>query len=350
MPAKARVLGRSVCASRATALSALVVLWVAVGLLGAWRYVDGYATYRGFPPAKDAPGVAPGTVRKVSFWSPALHQHRDFLAYLPPGYAREAAAGRRFPLLVLLHGHPGAPADFLRAGALGAAMDDLLARRAVPPMVVVLPDGRNGLFGPATQWANTPTGRYEDYVLDVVRAADRRLAVLPGRSHRGIGGLSEGGYGALDIALRRPRAFGVVQSWSGYYVQHPTGAFKGASPAVLAAHSPAVLARRDGPAIRRFRLRAFIYDGRADPGGAARMRSLAASLRRDGAEVVWRAYRGGHDWALWRRHMPRMLEIAGRWLTAGAAARPAEHPRAGRRPATGSLPRAIRRPHKRRAR
>jgi enterochelin esterase-like enzyme len=350
MPAKAGLLVRRVRASRATALSALVVLWVAVGLLGAWRYVDGYATYRGFAPAKDAPGVAAGTVRKVSFWSPALHEHRHFLVYLPPGYAREAAAGRRFPLLVLLHGHPGGPADFLRAGALNVAMDGLLARHRISPMLVVLPDGRNGLLGPATQWANTKAGRYEGFVLDVVRAADRRFAVLPGRNHRGIGGLSEGAYGALDIALRHPRAFGVVQSWSGYYVQQPTGAFKGASPAVLAAHSPAVLARRDARAIRRVGLRAFIYDGRADRGGAARMRSLAAALRRDGAEVIWRAYRGGHDWALWRRHMPRMLEIAGRWLAAGAAARPAERARAGRRPAMGPLPRSIRRAHARRAR
>ena len=347
MPGKVGVLLRHVRASRAMAL--LVTLWLAVGLVGAWRYVDGYATYRGFAPAKDAPGVAAGTVRKVSFWSRALQQRRHFLAYLPPGYAKEAAAGRRFPLLVLLHGHPGAPEDFLRAGALHVAMDDLLARRAVPPMLIVLPDGRNGLFAPATQWANTPAGRYEDFVLEVVRAADRRFAVLPGRSHRGIGGLSEGAYGALDIALRHPRAFGVVQSWSGYYVQQPTGAFKGASPAVLAAHSPAVLARRDRAAIRRLGLRAFIYDGRADRGGAARMRSLAAALRRDGAEVIWRDYRGGHDWALWRRHMPRMLEIAGRWLAAGAPARPAEQARSGMRPATGPLPRSMRRPHRRRA-
>jgi len=331
MPAKAGVLVRTARIWRETPLWGVVVLWVAAGLLGAWRYVDGYATYRGFAPAKDAPGVAPGAVRKVAFWSPALRRRGHFLTYLPPGYAREAAAGRRFPLLVLLHGHPGAPADFLRAGALNVDMDGLLARHAIPPMLVVLPDGRNGLLGPATQWANTPTGRYEGFVLDVVRAADRRFAVLPGRSHRGIGGLSEGGYGALDIALRHPRAFGVVQSWSGYYVQQPTGAFRGASPADLAAHSPAVLARRKAPAIRRLGLRAFIYDGRTDRGGAARMRSLANALRRDGAQVIWRDYRGGHDWALWRRHLPHMLEVAARWL-AGAPGRSSAQPPSGNRP------------------
>jgi putative tributyrin esterase len=326
MPAKAGALMRSARISRATALWVLVALWAAAGLVGAWRYVDGYATYRGFAPAKDAPGVAAGSVRTVSFWSPALRQRRHLLVYLPPGYAREAAAGRRFPLFVLLHGHPGGPGDILRAGALGVAMDGLLARHAISPMLVVLPDGRNGLFGAATQWANTLTGRYEDFVFDVMRAADKRFAVPRGRRHRGIGGLSEGGYGALDIALRHPRAFSVVQSWSGYYVQQATGAFKGAGRAVLAAHSPAVLARRNGPAIRRLGLRAFIYDGRSDPGGAARMRSLAGALRRDGAQVIWRAYRGGHDWALWRRHMPRMLEVAARWLAAGSAGRSPRQP------------------------
>jgi hypothetical protein len=60
------------------------------------------------------------------------------------------------------------------------------------------------------------------------------------------------------------------------------------------------------------------------------MRSLAGALRRDGAEVIWRAYPGGHDWALWRRHMPRMLEVASRWLAAGTVRSPrAPAPRSG---------------------
>jgi S-formylglutathione hydrolase FrmB len=33
---------------------------------------------------------------------------------------------------------------------------------------------------------------------------------------RAIGGLSEGGYGAINIALHHPREFSVVESWSGY--------------------------------------------------------------------------------------------------------------------------------------
>ena len=59
------------------------------------------------------------------------------------------------------------------------------------------------------------------------------------RRGRGIAGLSMGGYGAVNIALRNLNLFSVVESWSGYFTQTPTGPFAGATPAALRANSPA---------------------------------------------------------------------------------------------------------------
>ena len=83
------------------------VVWLGAGLAGAYGYVHRYALYRGFTPPRTAAGVAQGTTREVAFHSPALRSRVSFLVHLPPGYARAAAAGQRFPVLYVIHGHPG---------------------------------------------------------------------------------------------------------------------------------------------------------------------------------------------------------------------------------------------------
>src|SRR5439155_26663983 len=52
--------------------------------------------------------------------------------------------------------------------------------------------------------------------LDVVHAIDARYRTIAARNGRAIGGLSEGGYGALNIAMHSPQEFSLVESWSGY--------------------------------------------------------------------------------------------------------------------------------------
>ncbi|HEY2163525.1 MAG TPA: alpha/beta hydrolase-fold protein, partial [Gemmatimonadaceae bacterium] len=58
--------------------------------------------------------------------------------------------------------------------------------------------------------------RYDDYVArDVVRYVDSHYRTQADRAHRGIGGLSMGGYGALSLALRFPDVFSAAASHSG---------------------------------------------------------------------------------------------------------------------------------------
>ena len=86
-------------------------------------------------------------------------------------------------------------------------------------------------------------GRYESFVLDVVRAVDARWRTVPDRAHRVLAGNSEGAYAAANLALRHPATFGAFEGWSGYYRQTRTGVFKHASAARLRANSPIDLAR-----------------------------------------------------------------------------------------------------------
>jgi enterochelin esterase-like enzyme len=295
----------------AKAVAAAVALLVLAGLHGAWSYAHDFYLYRGFPRPHDPTGVPAGRLEKISFYSPALQGQHDYYVYLPPRYASEAAAGERFPVVYLLHGAPGWPQRFTDAGDLGVRIDTLLAQHRIRPFLVVMPDGRNGTYSADTEWADTASGRYESYVLDTVHAVDRRWATLPDRRDRAIAGNSAGGYGAANIALRHLGTFGLFQSWSGYFLQTPTGPFKDASAAALQANSPDDYVSRLRAQIGREPLDAVLYGGSQDP-DTRQLPGFALRLREAGAHVETMVRPGRHDWGLWRAMMPAML----RWLSA----------------------------------
>jgi enterochelin esterase-like enzyme len=289
-----------------------IVLSIAVlasGIFGAWAYGHNYYLYRGFNPPHDPVGVKAGTLKTVTFFSAALGGQRSYDIYLPPGYAAAAAQGTRFPVLYLLHGSPGRPELFINAAAVGVALDKLIARQAVKPFIIVMPDGTDGTFRSQTEWANTSHGQYESLVLDTVHAVDQRWATKPDRTHRAIAGLSEGGFGAMNVALHHLDTFATVESWSGYFRETAQGPFKHSNLQLIQANSPAVYVGSTRAQLKRYPLQAFIYGGRADRGSKV-IAPFAAQLSAAGGQVRTALYPGGHSWRLWRTSMPASLRFA----------------------------------------
>jgi enterochelin esterase-like enzyme len=287
--------------------------WLGAGLSGAYAYVDGYTQSRGFPALATPAGVPRGTVETVAFRSNAIGATERYEVYLPPRYRAEAARGRRFPVLYLLHGSPGADSGFVKIGAADVRMNTLIARHKVRPMILVMPAGAQGLGGD-TEWADTPSGRWMDFVTDVVRDVDQRFATLARRRDRGIAGISEGAYGALNVGLRHLGLFSVIESWSGYYLQTPTGPFTDATSAALRANSPAEYVAAEAARIHRLGLRVWLLQGEVDWHSPQALLAFADALHAAGADVRYAFLPGGHDWALWRAQTPRMLIAASRWL------------------------------------
>ncbi len=285
----------------------LAVLWLAAGLAGAARYVHSYYQYRGFAPLTPPTGIANGRVIREVLYSRALGHRASYLAYLPPGYANPQSALGRLPVLYLLHGSPGRPENFLTIAGMGVRLDELIARHQISPMMLVLPDGRiHDRTSTDTEWSNGSEGRYESFVLDVVHNADRRLPTQPQRDARVVAGYSEGGYGAVNLALHHPGVFAGIQAWSGYYVENRAGTFAHATAATLIANSPLDYAAALAPAIARDPLRVFLYGGKHDPDGQ-QLAPLTAELRAAGAQAAFALYPGGHDWGLWRAHAAAMI-------------------------------------------
>ena len=290
---------------RAAAVAAAAFL--AVGAVGLYRYVDNYWLYRGFAPPRDAAFVhVRGTTARFYLASRALGGRRQPVdVYLPPGYARHPH--RRYPVVYLLHGVPGRPGAFLATVRMGVVEDELVALHRARPAILVMPFGSTGSFTDK-EWANG-IGRgegWETFVArDLVRAVDRRYRTIAAQRGRAIGGLSEGGYGAINIAVHHPHEFRVVESWSGYQQADPIRTIFGTNGALLARNSPATTVVGAAPALRRGRVFFWFYTGTEDRRFRAQNQQFATQLSALRIPHRFFVVRGGHNWAIWRGNAAR---------------------------------------------
>jgi enterochelin esterase-like enzyme len=298
---------RSVRPRRLVLLAAAAL--TAVGLNGAYRYWESYYQHRGFDTVAFLPHARPGHLQTVHFYSPALHRSADYLVYTPPGYGQRTA---RYPVYYLLHGSPGRPVVFTDIAQLPVRMDNLISQHRMRPMILVFPDGRiGGSTYSDSEWANTPSGHFASYVMDVVRDVDHRFRTLAHRNDRVIAGFSAGAYGATNILLQHLRTFANLQSWSGYYIETRSGVFAHASAATLNANSPMDYVHRLRALVARDPVHAFLFVGRDDD-DSPQTGPMATALASAGAGVTWALYHGGHDWQLWHAHLDQLLILASR--------------------------------------
>jgi enterochelin esterase-like enzyme len=280
---------------------AALAAFLAVGFVGIYRYVDNYWLYRGFPRPHDPAYVQTrGSAVRIELASAALGgRHQPVDVYLPPGYA--AHPRERYPVLYLLHGEPGRPGAFLMTVRLGVVEDELTAMHHARPMILVMPFGSSGTFVDK-EWANgvEPHQAWETFVArDVVRAVDARFRTIRARSARGIGGLSEGGYGAINIAIHHPGEFGLVESWSGYEKADDLGSIFGHRRSLLVRNTPLDTLAAAAPRLRRSHTFFWLYSGRDDRFLGQNV-AFASLLGRQHIAHRLRLVSGGHNWALWR--------------------------------------------------
>jgi enterochelin esterase-like enzyme len=292
-----------------------VAVFAAVGLAGVYRYADNFWLYRGFPPPKDAPWVrSKGTAQRLYIASAALDGRRQPVdVYLPPGYFSHPA--RRYPVLYLLHGVPGRPAAFLQTVRMGVVEDELVGRGKAKPMILVMPFGSTGSFTDE-EWANgvRPGNGWETFVArDLVRAIDTRYRTIRSAAGRAIGGLSEGGYGAINIGLHHPREFRVIESWSGYAEAADINSIFGHRRSLLVANTPLDTLAQVAPTLRREHVYVWFYSG-TDDKFRFQNEAFARALGLEHVAHRFFLVRGGHNWALWRGNASRAYLVASNGL------------------------------------
>ena len=343
-----RLRGEPTLVSRLAKLWSLaLVAFLAMGSVGAYAYVVGAWRYRGYPPpvvpatvgVPGEPGVSvpvvAGTVHLLDVTSPALAGRTMRVpVLLPPGYGTDPL--RRFPVLYLLHGTPGQPTAFLTVGQVAVWQAELQALGRIRPMIIVMPPGGLSTFDD-TEWADgvAPGSGWATYVArDVVRAVDAAYRAIPAGWARAIGGLSEGGYGAINIALQHPGEFDTVESWSGYEIAQNIPSVFGRDGALMTANSPIDELPGVAARLRARGVRFWFYTSTRD---RSRFQNLAFARMLASFGIQNHAFMvdGGHDWATWRPRVPAALIAASSGLVRrshrSARPQPAPHPKEGRR-------------------
>jgi enterochelin esterase-like enzyme len=304
--------------------------FVGAGAVGAFRYASTFWLYRGFAAPKAPHSVVVHgqgrvrrvrvvlpTVRTITVTSRALGGYADQVdVVVPPGYADHP--GRRYPVLYLLHGFPGQPWQFLDIGQVATIEATLVAAGRMKPIIMVMPTGARSFLADE-EWANgiRRGNGWETFVAhDLVRAIDVRYRTIAAARGRGIGGLSEGGYGALNIGMHHPGVFGLLESWSGYMRADRIAAIFGHSARVLAYNSPAAWARSVAPKLRADHTFIWFYIGSSDR-LAAQNKAFSAELTALGVAHRFFEVPGRHSWRLWRSQMSRALITASDHLSHG---------------------------------
>ena len=299
-----------------------------------------------------------GTVRVDTVRSQALGTAKQFHVYLPPSYGREPA--RRYPVAYYLHGLWGDESNWLRMGRAAETLDSL-ARARVPEIIVVFPDGDDSWYTTWNALGNAvecerdtaraeparsycvPWPHYDDYIArDLVARVDSSYRTLAERRHRGIGGLSMGGYGAVTLALRYADVYAAAASHSGALALMYAGPRPYAPPARWATTiDSAGLGGRPHPSLLLAMGRDTAGWWARDPGRlAARLlargrdlmpalfldvgredflydqnQAFRATLRELGVSHVYAEWPGAHTWEYWRAHLPQSLA----WMAARIA-------------------------------
>jgi len=280
-----------------------ILICAAVALTGCG---GGSAPARGILPASFtviARGPDGGTMWQGTIPHPhARDALRPAVVYLPPQVSRS----RRYDVVYLLHGFRGSPLGYVHGLRFAEIADREIARRHVPPFIAVIPAA-----GPTVRYNGEWAGRWERLVVrDDVPWVDAHLPVLTGPKHRAIAGDSAGGYGAVDIGLRHPDLFGVLESWSGYFHPIADGPLADATPARLRAHDPELLARRERSTLRRLGTSIYLSCGTRDAAALRDTRRFARELADLGVTHSLVVRPGDHGGRFWRAQLPAALAYA----------------------------------------
>lgn len=230
----------------------------------------------------------PLKVSDVSLQSKLMGRQMLDLLVTPPG------GGKGRPLLIFLHGYGATPRE-----TLGPAFVDAIRRLGKRAPNVFLPEGDTGW------WHDQRLGLWGSYVLhEVIPAALARTGADPHRV--AIGGISMGGFGALDLGRQEPKRFCAVGAHS------PAIFARGSHEIEFGFDDAADFARHDLLRIARdhspYRSPVWIDIGEQDElrPGASR---LAQELKADGTNISFHTSPGAHTGEYWNAHFAQYLRF-----------------------------------------
>jgi enterochelin esterase-like enzyme len=242
----------------------------------------------------DVRPVAHGKVDIRFYDSKTTKQTRRVHVYTPPNYERTTS---RLPVLYLLHGGDGEDSVWTAFGRAHVVLDNLIADKTIPPMIVVMPNGYAYGWESGAAADKQQADFQKDLVDDLIPFVQANYRASSDRKDRALAGLSRGGGQTLSIGLRHLNLFsrlGVFSAGS----NNPQEAFKD-----VAANAKKVDEQLD---------LLWIGCGTDDfalPGA----KRLDEFLTANGIEHTFRTTAGEHTWIVWRQYLQELAPLL--WST-----------------------------------
>lgn len=236
-----------------------------------------------------------------TYSSSALGEDRKYGVVLPPGY--EQHPSQCYPVIFLLHGGHGEPKTWFVFGKAIATLKQLYTTGTLPPSIIITPDG-NDLRGTSPYWdpeyVDGQNGNVISAIADeLVDTVKQRYRTLEDQKFWAIGGLSSGGWGAMNIALHRRDRFSIVFSHSGYFTDKSG-----------IENSPIEFVRTLPPQdLKQFRI--YLDTGNSDSTYLSQNQQFHQVLTELGVESELKTFSGEHTWKYWQTHLSDSLTFVG---------------------------------------
>jgi len=262
----------------------------------------------------DRPRLAPGIVtRDVTFYSQALRRNMQYRVFLPE------KRDQQLTVVYLLHGGGGTFRDWSNYSDV--------AQLAGSDLLLVMPQGDYSYYINA---AARPVDRYEDYIVnDLPADVESRFPARHDGGGHAIIGVSMGGFGAVNLALRHPDRYAFAaamspaidvprrrftwkrfnQSSSFLEIFGPQGSDSRRT------NDPFVLAHAADPKSTPY---LYLTCGRLE-GLLAPNQEFAALLERRGFAHEFHPVPGGHEWSQWATQVPGVFASLRQHLNNDAA-------------------------------
>jgi S-formylglutathione hydrolase FrmB len=271
------------------------------------------------PSTTQAAALGRGECRSMP--SKILGHPVQYCVILPPSYD---SSKQSYPVLYFLHGLGSNSEILINSGGMDL-ISDLWSENQIGEFLIVTPDAGRSFY------INSRDGkvRYEDFFIrEFIPYIEKQYRVHADREHRGVSGVSMGGYGAFRFAFRYPQVFGSVSAHSaallatlptvsasdyqGAILNRILGSAFGSPPeaAYWKQNNPFTIVRNSA---RRIGLKIYFDCGTEDDYGFdAGAKAFQELLDSRHIPHEFHLYPGGHDWNYVAEHFPASLEFHSR--------------------------------------
>ncbi|BAY39929.1 putative esterase [Nostoc sp. NIES-2111] len=279
---------------------------IAILIGGGYYYVFVLGAPQLYPPQEEAnTGLK---FQLETFNSQAMGTVRNYGVILPPGYSKNPQ--KRYPVIFLLHGGHDDARAYVDKYAILNILSELYQSKKLPPSIVITPDGNDNrgsspLYDP--DYFDGPNGKIGTLIgSELVQEVKSRYRTLEAPQFWALGGLSSGGWGALNIGLRYLNNFNIFFSHSGYFTDNSG-----------LQNSPQKIVQKLSPEDRK-RLRIYLDAGVNDTDFLASTKAFHQTLNQLGIANVFNSFPNGHGlsgadigWNYFHKHLKDSLAYVG---------------------------------------